>query len=214
MVMTDTRGPGAGNTPAATELATMDPEAFGQYVRDHLGPDADPAVWDTLTEPPVIARTKTYLGALHADIQSQVNQANQELEVIRAECLQRGPEGKQDWFDAKADQAQWRQRTAGFRRLVERRIAFVRSRAAQAPRPEPSPPGLTKTARVHNRAALEQLARAVAEHQRRVLSGEGDEGDDETLWACLTTITAMVRACCGTTAHRMAGLPRRTEGER
>ena len=56
----------------------------------------------------------------------------------------------------------------------------------------PYGPGGTKPARKHNRQALEDLARAVALHQSRVISGEG--GERTTTTRCgpaLRTITAV-----------------------
>jgi hypothetical protein len=192
MTMTETRGQDAGNVPAAA-LKALDPEDFSSLVLASLGPETDPAVWDALTDPLVITRTKQCLGSIHADLQTQLARANTELDEIRADCLGRGDTGKQEYFDARAAQSDWRHRTAGFRRLVERRMAFVKSRAASMIVVQPkNPPGYSQRARKHTRASLELLARAIAEHQRRVTSGDGDEDDDETLWRTLTEVTAIV----------------------
>ena len=132
----------------------------------------------------MIARTRQCLGSLHADVQNQIAIANTELDEAA---------DRDEYRRLKAGQADWRRRTIGFRRMIEKRIGLVRSRI---PAPAPQSPfgaGFTKTARKHNRAALEHLARAVAEHRRRVLSGDGSEDDDETLWQCLTTVTAISR---------------------
>lgn len=178
--------------PAAAALAALDPDAFTTLVHASIGNDADPAVWDALTHPAVIARTKKCLGSLHADLQTQLAMVNAELDEIRGDGLGRGDEGKREFLEAKADQADWRRRAIGFRRMVERRMALVKSRTPTGPAQPVSPsPGFSKTARKHNRAALELLARAVAGHQQKVLSGGGDEGDDETLWGCLSSITAI-----------------------
>lgn len=189
--MTETRGPGVPS-PQAVALDQLSQEDFENLVSTSLGREVDPEVWDALTEPLVIHRTKNYLTGLRADVQNQVAAANAQLEEIRAECMSRGGEGRREFSEAKAAQADWRQRTAHFRRLVERRVAFVKARlAAQNPKGPASAPGTGKVARKHNRAALETLARAVLAHRDRVLSGEGDEGDDEALWALLTSVTAI-----------------------
>lgn len=174
-------------------LAAMDHETFSTLVSKSLNRHANPALWDALTDEPVISRTKDCLGALRLDLQDQLTQANAELDQVRANCMALGDDGKEQYLAAKAAQAEWRSRLIGFKRMVDQRIAFVRSRnpAAVPQKHAPFGAGFTKVSRKHNRQALEKLARAVAEHRRRVLSGKGDEDDDETLWACLSSVTAI-----------------------
>jgi hypothetical protein len=114
----------------AGSLAALDAESLGDLIRASLGPEADSGLWDALTDPTVISRTKAILDALDADLLSQVQQANSDLDEARARCLALGYAGRQEFADAKAGQADWRRRTAGFRRLVLRRKAFVKERAA------------------------------------------------------------------------------------
>jgi hypothetical protein len=171
----------------------LSPDEFGELIRANLGKEADPALWDALTHPAVINRTKTCLTSIITDLVNQQQQANAELEEFQGECFARGEEGKAEFFAFKAEQAEWRRRIAGYRRMVEKRLAFVKARIAQSARPQsPFGAGFTKNARKHNRAALEKLASAVAEHRRRVTSGDGDESDDEALWACLGSVTAII----------------------
>ena len=171
-------------------LAAMSADGFRELVENSVGPDADPVLWDALTDPAVITRTRKCLGGIHQDLLTQIALRNAGLDEFRAECLARGDAGRRDFFDRKAEEAEWRGRAAGYRRLVERRIALVNSRIQQ-PAHAPYGAGGTKNARKHNRQALEKLARAVAEHQRRVTSGNGSETDDDALWDCLRTITAI-----------------------
>jgi hypothetical protein len=174
--------------PAGT-LATMLADAFQDYVEEAIPPETDPDVWDALTSPRVIHRTRNALGSLQQKLLIQVQQANAELEQVRLEGFQRGPDGKQDYFAVQAEQADWRRRIAGYRRLVDRRMGFVKGRIPRPPAPAQGE--ISKKVRKHNQAALETLARAVARHRERVLSGSGDEGDDEKLWEHLTTVTAI-----------------------
>jgi hypothetical protein len=171
-----------GFDPAA--LAATSPDEFRDLIEGSVGNDADPALWDALTDPAVISRKKC-LGSIHADLQMQATLRNAELEEVRADCLGRGEEGKREFFAFKAGQADWRRRVAGYRRMVQRRIALVDSCICRPAHP----PAGTGT-RKQNQAALEALARAVMEHRRAVISGRGDESDDENLWDCLTRITA------------------------
>lgn len=177
--------PGGSNDPAS-----LSPDEFNDLIRANLGREADPALWETLTTPALVNRTKSCLSAIIGDLGAQLQQANAELEEFQGECFARGEAGKADFFAAKAEQAEWRRRISGYRRIVEHRLAFVKARL---PRPAQNPygAGFTKNARKHNRASLEKIASAVAAHRRRVTSGDGDEGDDEALWGCLSSITAI-----------------------
>jgi hypothetical protein len=196
MTMTDSRRQAAVPADAAAALAALEPDDFSAFVASSLGHDADPAIWEALTGLAVIYRTKNVLKGLDRDILTQLAQANTELDEVKSRGLALGHAGYQEFADARAEQADWRRRTQGFRRLVLRRLALVQERAAaiaeanRAANP-PAAPGTGKMARKHNRAALETLARAVLTHKRAVLSGDGDEGDDEVLWAYLRSVTAM-----------------------
>jgi hypothetical protein len=171
----------------------MSPEDFAALIEASLGKDTPPEVWDALTDPAVIPRTRKTLGSLHASVLTQLASRNDQLDEIRAEGFQLGEEGRQRYFAAQDEQAEWRRRAAHWRRLVETRIALVKSRTPRGPRQQPAPygPGSTQAARKHNRAALEQLGRAITEHKRIVTSGDGDESDDDTLWECLETVTVI-----------------------
>lgn len=181
-----------GISPAA--LKAMGPEEFAALVSDSISPDTDPNVWDALTGPLVIGRTRKCLGSLKADVQAQLSFHNAELERLRGGgCGIGDQEGEQRYRAAKSERADWRRRAVGFRLLVDKRIALVKSRMAAGPAQPPSPygPGFTKAARAHNRAALEKLALAVAEHQRQVTSGDSDGSADEGLWQHLIDVTAI-----------------------
>jgi hypothetical protein len=175
---------------APDALVAMSADDFRELVEDSVGREADPALWDTLTDPAVISRTRRCLGGIHQDLLAQLALRNTDLDEYHAECLARGEQGRRDWFARKGEEAEWRGRLAGYRRMVERRIAFVNSRIERKPQ-TPFGAGGTKNARKHNRAALETLTRAVMEHKRAVTSGDGDESDDERLWACLARVTAI-----------------------
>lgn len=158
------------STAAISAVAALDADDFDALVRASVGKDTDPAVWDALTDPAVIARTKIVLGNLHTDVQNQLSLS----------ALDRANGG-----GSRAEQAEWRRRAAGFLRLVDQRLALVKSRTLRPPQQASG----SRPARQRYAEALEKLARAVAAHQDRVLSGEGDESDDDTLWDCLDQIT-------------------------
>jgi hypothetical protein len=176
-------------TPGGAALTVMDHDDFVEVVKDAIPKGTAPAVWDALTDPAVIDRTRECLVAIRVDVQHQLGVARSSAEEARAGAIAAGEEGREAFYAAKNADAEWRRRAMRFLRLVDQRSALVKSRT---PRVFHSPPG-AKTARKHNFEALEKLARAVALHRRRVLSGEGSEDDDETLWDCLSTVTAIAK---------------------
>lgn len=173
-------------TPAASALTALDADDFTAIIRANLGSSAPAEVWDALTDPAVIDRTRLTLGALHTEVQNQITLANADLQQLKDEGFAIGEEGKRAFRAARAAQADWRRKATYFRQLVERRIAFVKARV---PREAPRPAGSHSARRV-NQDALERLARAVAAHRDKVLSGEGAEEDDDALWDCLDNISA------------------------
>jgi len=175
-------------------LSSLSPDEFMDLIRSNLGREADPALWEALTSPQVISQTKNCLGAVVADLSLQLQQDNAETNEFHNECMARGAAGKAEFFAFKAERAEWRRRQAGYRRLVESRLAFVKARIQRPAQPASPDPGFSKTARKHNRAALEKLAVAVVEHRRRVTSGDGGPDDDEALWAHLESVTAITAA--------------------
>jgi hypothetical protein len=175
-------------------LAAMNPEPFATLVRDSVGPDADPGLWDALLSPSLISRTRAALSGVDGDLLAQMAQKNSDLDEIRARCLALGRAGYQEFAEARAEQAEWRGRVQGYRRLVLRRMAQAKTaaQAAHADRAQPAmAPGFTKSARRHNNRALEELARAVITHKLAVAGGDGDEGDDDALWEALTSVTVV-----------------------
>src|SRR6202000_3190079 len=107
--------------PAAA-LAAMDADDFDALIRASIGVRDNPAVWDALTDPAVITRTRTVLAALHTDVQNQLNLANVSLQQAKDEGYALGEEGEQSYFSAGAEQNEWRRKAIGFRRLVEQRL--------------------------------------------------------------------------------------------
>lgn len=177
-------------------LAALDPADFDAVVRSALSKGADEAVWESLTDPAVVVRTRAALAAIHTDVQNQLQLSNESLEQAKAEGMLRGETGKAAYLAAKAEQREWRRKVLFFRRVIEQRLAFVKARMPQTLPGRthmPYGPGETKNARRQNRLALEQLARAVAAHRDKVLSGDGSEGDDDDLWDSLDKVTAVTR---------------------
>lgn len=170
--------------PAAA-LAALDADDFHAVVLASLGHETDQAVWDTLTDPKVIDRTRIVLAGIHVDVLNQLSVANAGLSQARDTGYALGTEGKAAYFAARAEQGEWRRRATSFRRIVEQRVALVKSRT---PRPENRPAG-SGVARRRYAEALEQLARAVAAHRDKVLSGKGGENDDDDLWDLLDQLT-------------------------
>jgi hypothetical protein len=185
----------------ADALAALNADRFAALIRASIGPEAEPGLWEALTEPQVIARTRAVLSALFTDTQNQIASVRVSAEAGLANPM------------TGAEQADWRRRVTHFRRLIQRRISYVRERAAQHHAQQvTASPGTGKKARQHNRAALEELARAVLHHREVVSSGTGGPEDDEALRGHLTTITGGRRGRRRAAAAQVAGLPRRRAG--
>ena len=110
--MTTTTSPPPALPPSA--LASMDAADFEAFVSAAISRSTAPAVWDALAAPEVNARTRLVLAAMHTDVQNQLNLANANLQKANDEGFARG-DGRQAYFAARTEQAEWRRKAAGFR---------------------------------------------------------------------------------------------------
>lgn len=164
-------------SPAAA-LAALPDDEFHDFVESMIPPQRDESIWETLTDPALIHRTRAVLSGIHRDVEDQ-------LSLHNAKALADGVKGTQAFRASLASRAEWRRKAIGFRRLVQQRLAFVKSRI---PREVPQAPGAASMkARYAN--ALETLARAVTRHRDAVLGNTDDDATDDELWAALDTIT-------------------------
>jgi hypothetical protein len=177
--------------PGAVErLAALDPESFIAAVKATLSQSPDPAIWQALTDPRVLARTQAALTGFHRDIEDQLAQRRADMDAFQGECFARGPGGKDEWFSAKREYDEWRRRALGFRRFVQQRESFAQQAATAAHITAAGRPGAKGARGRHNLDTLLAVARAVARHKDRVLNAD-DSGpaDDEALWASLADLT-------------------------
>lgn len=187
-------------TESAKALVALPEEDFRVLVRTAVGRDGATVIWDALTGPMVIARTKAVLTDFNRDVEGQ-------LGIAAAALIEARAEGREKYLDVKAANAEWRRKAMTFRRLVQHKLALVKARAISHPKQPPQasplpapwtsqplpgtipqPPG-SKVARQRFREGLEELARAVAAHRDKILSGHGEEDDDDDLWDFLDKIT-------------------------
>jgi hypothetical protein len=155
-------------------MEVLDDTAFADALAAVLRDTPDNAeAWLAFTAADVIHRTRAVLSGWDRDVLAQLAQANTHRDEERARCLALGDEGRVQFAAYEAEQADWRRRAHGYRRLVLARLAQVKRAVAmytaedRAAHP-PAPPGAGRAARRQNMATLGALA-------RRVLSLPGGE---------------------------------------
>jgi hypothetical protein len=148
------------------ELVSLDDEAFGDYVFDHLG--TGPA-WPALLQPQTVERTRVSLKELLADLDDTVAEKRRELSVAAF----------RDW---QADEVH------GKRSLIGRRLAAVKNAAKWAADQEKS---LERRA---FKGVVGRLAEAIHVHRLAAIeAGLEPEPNDRALWAVLSTLTVPVK---------------------
>jgi hypothetical protein len=161
------------------QLARLDDGELWELMRHDLH-GAQAELWQALTTPEMVGRVRAILAGRDTDLQAQLIQRQAALEAFREECYQRGPDGKADWFAAKADYNRWRRRAVGMRRALQDRLTVLRvaRQGGHQLRMEAE--------RSHYRRLVRTLAVAIAAHrQASAAAGIDPEPHDRTLWAAL-----------------------------
>jgi len=169
-------------------LAQLDDQQYEQLIVSNAHPPVrDAAVWAALTHPDNIERTRGLLVQVATRTGMALRTRRAEREQFQQECHRRGPAGKKEWFDSRADYEDWKRRAGNFHQCMLRAVSE-----------------LNKTQKNVNRAAnhqvahdqresLRQLALAVHRHQAAHAKNGGiaDQSDYE-LWRMLDRITVPV----------------------
>ncbi|MFR9794266.1 hypothetical protein ACL07V_37530 [Streptomyces sp. MB22_4] len=167
------------------DLSSLDDDQYEDLAIAQAHPRSrEPEIWNLLTSPEYIDRTRTILNNVHARTAAAMRRRKAERELFHQECHARGAAGKQEWFATRPEYEQWRRGAAGFHQMVQAAISE-----------------LGKIQRSHNRAVtnqgghvardvLRKLAVAVHRHQAmHAKSGELAAQEDYELWQMLDQLT-------------------------
>jgi hypothetical protein len=169
----------------APDLSTLDDEQYEHVVLSQVHPrHRDPEVWELLTSPEHVDRTRAVLTNVHQRTAAALRRRKTERDEFQQDCHARGEAGKKEWFKSRPEYEKWRRGTAGFHQRVQAAIS-----------------DLGKIQRTHNRATTEQsrqearealrkLAVAVQRHQaQHAKSGTIAGQEDYELWQLLDRLT-------------------------
>ncbi|MFE9812318.1 hypothetical protein, partial [Streptomyces sp. NPDC005548] len=169
----------------APDLTALDDRQYDDLVVSQVSPrHRDAAVWEQLTNPDNIDRTRTALTNANQRTAIALRRRKTERDDFQRECFARGEAGKREWFGSRADYEKWRRGAANFHQLV---LAAISE--------------LGKIQKTHNRAsnrqygneareALRKLSVAVRRHQAaHAKSGTIAEQEDYELWQLLDRLT-------------------------
>ena len=169
----------------APDLTTLDDTQYETVALAQIHPrHRDPAVWDLLTSPEHIARTRTLLGQVHARTANALRRRKAEREEFHQECLKRGQAGKQEWFETGPEYEKWRRGAASFHQTVQAAISEIGKKQRTQNRDS------NHLSRAEERETLRKLAVAVSRHQaEHARSGEIAGQEDYELWQLLDQLT-------------------------
>lgn len=169
----------------AADFSTLTDDQYSDLLTHQAHPRfRDPAVWDALTSPENIERTRAVLVQMHQRTANALGRKKSEREAFEQECRARGAAGKAAWFESQPAYENTRRKMAGFHQRIQQAISDV-----------------GKIQKDHNRAGshlvsnaaretLRQLAVAVQRHQaQHAKAGSIAEQQDYELWQLLDRLT-------------------------
>lgn len=168
-------------TESPADLLALDEDAFQSLVeQDMRRPDDGRVLRAALRSPEVVDRTYATLLSMLKSVEGQLAARREDLEVLRAKCLARGPAGKREWDEANTKYAKTRAGSLRFKVGVEQSLMDVRrirdNRRSALFEDEANE-------RLH--ARVQVLENAIRKH-RASFSAEDEPGEDDVeLWAWL-----------------------------
>ncbi|HKX45267.1 MAG TPA: hypothetical protein VFF37_06365 [Streptomyces sp.] len=168
----------------ATSISQLDDPAFRELITTniHHADDTKP-VWELLSDRSLAERTLETLRVIRTQAESAMSRKRKDLGEYQAECLLRGPRGRQDWLAEKRKFDDWKRRANNFRRMVEGRQVQVKARMKAS---------IEERAEVDRstRITLAKLCLEVQRHQAAyAASGRRAEQADYELWSLLDELT-------------------------
>lgn len=166
------------------QLAQLDDSGYEEIVNQNIHiRTADADVWEMLTGPELIGRTREALSRIFQRVATTIRSRKAKREEFRQECFRRGPDGKSDWFDSLGEYEMWRHRAGNFQAVVQTRLAEVGKLQKNMNRAS------NHLNMDRSRDALRQLAQLVQRHQAAHAQAGGiAEQCDYELWQALDRI--------------------------
>lgn len=108
-----------GCATGAGPLHVLDDRDFEDAVLSNAHPPTrDSAGWAELTRPEMIRRTREALAAMRARNHAAIARKKANLTAVQAACLRRGPDGRNEYLEAKAEFERWKSGASNFDRTV------------------------------------------------------------------------------------------------
>jgi hypothetical protein len=169
----------------AADFSTLTDDQYSDLLSGQVHPKfRDPDVWNAITSPENIERTRAVLMNMHQRTANTLGRKKSERDVFEQECRARGAAGKAEWFESRPAYEDSRRKAAAFHQKVQQAISE-----------------LGKIQKTQNRAdnhknineareTLRKLAVAVQRHQAmHAKSGTIAGQEDYELWQLLDRLT-------------------------
>ena len=170
----------------APDLNTLNDRDYEQLAVAHAHPKRrDPGIWEQLTNPHNVDRTRTALTNVHQRTAATLRRRKTERDAFQQECHARGDSGKKEWFATRPDYERWRRNTAGFHQMIQQAISEVGKLQRQHNHKTTTQQG-TQAAREALRKLAVQVQRHQAAHAR---TGTIATQEDYELWQLLDQLT-------------------------
>ncbi|MFD9004427.1 hypothetical protein ACFV0T_26300 [Streptomyces sp. NPDC059582] len=169
----------------APDLSSLNDDEYTEIITGNINPKMrDAAIWELLTSPDHLERTRELLGRVNQRTASTLRRRKADREAFHQECHRRGPEGKREWFETRPDYEEWRRRAAYFHQTVLAAISELTKLAKDRNRED------NRQNRNDSRETLRKLAVAVHRHQaQHAKAGEIAGQEDYELWQLLDRLT-------------------------
>ncbi len=169
----------------APDLSTLTDDQYSDLLTSQVHPKyRDQDVWDLLTSPEHIERTRAVLTNMHQRTANTLRRKKSEREAFEQECRAGGAAGKAAWFESRPAYEDSRRRTAAFHQKVQQAISDIGKIQKRQNR---------STAHEASNAAretLRQLSVGIQRHQaRHAKSGTIADQEDYELWQLLDRLT-------------------------
>lgn len=168
---------------ATINLMDCGADEFNEYVNADVRGTAPEEISEALRQPEVVERWHNCLLSHKSNVEAQLVHGKAEKAQKFADCVRKGPAGKQEWLDYLAEQQKWRSGAIRFKNGAEVKLVeakqYLSRYASEAP---------TTQLLLERNAALQRvlaLEKGIINHQEAVTNAPDDDNTDEAdenLW--------------------------------